>query len=137
LYASTKFAISISLGRAGPRRRRRIGRPALRGPASEPTTNADHPDRRHAGDFSAKPWRVDGDRACRLVEQYAKGERLMAAGKALALRQVAATCSWKRAGAFRDVSSWLASVAGTTVGQATATVVASERVASLPRTEAA
>ena len=86
---------------------------------------------------SFAPERVDGDRACRLVEQYAKGERLMAAGKALALRQVAATRSWKRAGAFRDVSSWLASVAGTTVGQATATVVASERVASLPRTEAA
>src|SRR5262245_4335315 len=78
------------------------------------------------------PETVDGTQARELVEKFARGERLMAAGKALALRQVAATRSWKQAGSYRDVTAWLASVSGTTIGQAVATVTTAQRLGSLP-----
>jgi hypothetical protein len=83
------------------------------------------------------PETVDGTHARELVEKFARGERLMAAGKALALRQVAATRSWKQAGSYRDVTAWLASVSGATIGQAVATVATAQRLKSLPDTEAA
>ena len=76
-------------------------------------------------------------RACELVEQYAKVERLGAAGKVLALRRVAATRAWRTRGPFRDLAAWLASVTKTTVGQAHATAKTAERLAALPETDAA
>jgi len=80
-------------------------------------------------------WRLEGDRARELVEAFAEGERLCAAGKVLAVRQVEATGSWKRAGAFRDAAAYLASVSGTTVQLASATVETARRLESLPHTE--
>ena len=83
------------------------------------------------------PDRVDGTRACELVEQYAKVERLGAAGMALALRRVAATRAWRKLGPFRDLNVWLASVTKTTPGQANATAKTAQRLAALHDTEAA
>jgi hypothetical protein len=84
-----------------------------------------------------EPERVSGDQAVELVQEYANGERLMTAGKALALRQVASTRSWQRAGAFSDVNSWLASVTHSTLGAASAAVQTAQRLESLSDTEAA
>jgi hypothetical protein len=87
-----------------------------------------------------EPSCVDGTRACALVEQYARIERLGAAGKLLALRQVAATGAWKKAGPFRDLHAWLASVSKSTYGHAHATAQAAQaaqRLAALAATEAA
>ena len=83
------------------------------------------------------PERFDGAQARELVEAFGEVERLGAAGKALAVRQVVATRSWKKAGAFRDAADWLASTTGTTTGAAKATVTTAERLKSLPSTEAA
>jgi hypothetical protein len=49
-------------------------------------------------------------------------ERLGAAGKALATRQVVATGAWQHHGAHRDAASWLADTTRATVGAAQATV---------------
>jgi hypothetical protein len=84
-----------------------------------------------------EPWRLSGDLARELVEVFAEGERLCAAGKVLAVRQVEATGSWRRAGAFRDAAAYLASVSGTSVGHAGATVETARRLESLPDTESA
>lgn len=84
-----------------------------------------------------EPARLDGDRARELVEEFAEAERLCAAGKTLALRQVVATQSWKRAGAFRSAGAWLARVVRSTIGNANATVDTAQRLESLPDTEAA
>jgi hypothetical protein len=84
-----------------------------------------------------EPERFDGARARELVETFGEVERLGAAGKALAARQVVATGSWKRAGAFRDAADWLAGATGTTVGHARATLDTAARLESLPATEAA
>ena len=84
-----------------------------------------------------EPARLDGDRARELVEQFAEAERLCAAGKSLALRQVAATGSWRKAGPFRDLHAWLAAVTKTTLGQASVTAETAHRLEALPDTEAA
>jgi hypothetical protein len=84
-----------------------------------------------------EPERVDGTRARELVEWFSQIERLAAAGRSLALRQVVATRSWARAGAYRDPGAWLADVSGTSVGRARGAVEAAQRLSSLPRTEAA
>ncbi len=79
----------------------------------------------------------DGPGARTLVELFDEVERLGAAGKALATRQVVATGAWKHDGAHRDAASWLAGTTGSTVGAARATVDTAARVAELPATEAA
>jgi hypothetical protein len=84
-----------------------------------------------------EPDRFDGAGARSLVEAFGELERLSAAGKALAARQVVATGSWKQGGAHRDAADWLAATTGTTVGAARATLDTSSRLASLPSTEAA
>jgi hypothetical protein len=86
---------------------------------------------------SFEPERLSGADARRAVELFGHLERLAAAGKALAARQVAATGSWRGAGAHRDEAAWLSSVTGTTVGAARATLAASAQLAELPATEAA
>ena len=76
-------------------------------------------------------------RARTLVVLFDEVERLGAAGKALATRQVVATGAWKHEGAHRDAASWLADTTGATVGAARATVNTAARLAELPSTEAA
>ena len=84
-----------------------------------------------------EPDRFDGSGARSLVEAFGELERLGAAGKALAARQVIATGSWKQDGTHRDAADWLAATTGSTVGAARATLETSSRLASLPSTEAA
>src|SRR5438876_9768773 len=84
-----------------------------------------------------QPDRFDGAGARTLVELFDEIERLGAAGKALATRQVVATGAWKQCGAHRDAASWLSAATGTTVGAARATLDTGERLRSLPATEAA
>ena len=91
--------------------------------------------RRLVGDL--EPDRYDGPGARRLVELFDEVERLGAAGKALAIRQVVATGAWKHDGAHRDPASWLAHSTGSTVGSARATVDTADRLGALPATEAA
>ena len=84
-----------------------------------------------------EPDRFDGAGARTLVELFDEIERLGAAGKALATRQVVATGAWKHDGAHRDVASWLSATTGSTLGAARATLETPERVEALPTTEAA
>jgi hypothetical protein len=84
-----------------------------------------------------EPDRCDGAGARALVELFSEVERLGAAGKALATRQVVATGAWKEGGAHRDAASWLSGTTGTTVGAARATIETAERLRELPATEAA
>ena len=84
-----------------------------------------------------EPDRFDGAGARSLVEAFGELERLGAAGKSLAARQVVATGSWKQGGSHRDAADWLAATTGSTVGAARATLDTSSRLSSLPCTEAA
>jgi hypothetical protein len=84
-----------------------------------------------------EPDRFDGATARAVAEAYGELERLGAAGKALAARQVVATGAWRQAGPHRDAAAWLADATGSTVGAARATLDASARLAELPATEAA
>jgi hypothetical protein len=63
-------------------------------------------------------------------------ERLGAAGKALAARQVADSGAWWDTGE-RSPAHWMAAVAGTSVGRAVAVLQTAELLESLPDTEAA
>ena len=84
-----------------------------------------------------EPDRFDGAGARTLVELFVEIERLGAAGKALATRQVVATDAWKHGGAHRDAASWLAQSTGATVGAARATLETAARLGDLPATETA
>ena len=84
-----------------------------------------------------EPDRFDGTGARSLVEAFGELERLSAAGKSLAARQVVATGAWKQGGAHRDAADWLAAATGASVGAARTTLETSSRLASLPSTEAA
>ena len=84
-----------------------------------------------------EPDRCDGAGARTMVELFAEAERLGAAGKALAMRQVVATDAWKHDGAHRDAAGWLAESTGATVSAARATVETAQRLHELPATEAA
>jgi hypothetical protein len=82
------------------------------------------------------PAALDGAQARELAEQLAELERLAGAGRTLAAKRVAETAAWA-GGGFRDAGAWLASVAGTTVGKARATIETAERLERLPATESA
>jgi hypothetical protein len=84
-----------------------------------------------------EPDRFDGAGARSLVEAFGELERLSAAGKSLAARQVVATGSWKQDGSHRDAADWLAATTGSTVGAARSALETSSRLASLPATESA
>jgi hypothetical protein len=90
--------------------------------------------RRFVADFD--PAALDGDEARELVEQATEGERLLGAVKTLAAGRVAETAAWAKGG-FRDAGVWLASVSGTTVGKARATLETASRLDALPATEKA
>ena len=83
------------------------------------------------------PAALSGTQAKELVEQSVELERLVGAVRTLAVGRVAQTGAWANDGPFRDAGAWMASVAGTTVGRAKATIETAERLASLPETEAA
>ena len=80
---------------------------------------------------------LDGSAAKQLVEQFAELKRLAGAGEVLAAGRVAQTSAWVGDGTFRDPGAWLASVTGTTVGGARATLETAQRLGALPVTAAA
>jgi hypothetical protein len=84
-----------------------------------------------------EPDRLDGAGARSLVEAFGELERLSAAGKSLAARQVVATGAWQQGGGHRDAADWLAAATGATIGAARTTLETSSRLTSLPSTEAA
>jgi hypothetical protein len=84
------------------------------------------------------PASLTGAEAKLLVEQSGELERLACAVRTLAAGRVAQTGAWIGPdGAFRDAGAWMASVTGTTVGRAKATIETAERLAVLPDTRAA
>jgi hypothetical protein len=83
------------------------------------------------------PASLSGTQAKELVEQFASVERFAAAGRTLAAGRVAQTGAWANDGPFRDAASWMASVTGTTVGRAKATIKTAEQLGALPVTGAA
>ena len=83
------------------------------------------------------PARLDGPAAKRLVEVGAEIERIVVGVRTVAAGRVATTGAWADAGEFRDAGAWMASVAGTTVGRARATIETAERLSALPDTASA
>ncbi|MGZ6967987.1 MAG: hypothetical protein ACXVKN_09640 [Acidimicrobiia bacterium] len=81
---------------------------------------------------------LDGAEAMQIVEQASELERLAGAVRILAAGRVAQTGAWIGPdGAFRDAGDWMASVTGTTIGRAKATLQTAERLNALPETRAA
>jgi biotin carboxyl carrier protein len=81
---------------------------------------------------------LTGAEAKQLVEQSAELERLAGAVRTLAAGRVAQTGAWIGPdGAFRDAGAWMASVTGTTVGRAKATIETAARLGALLQTGAA
>jgi hypothetical protein len=80
---------------------------------------------------------LSGDRAKQLVSLGAELERLAVGIRTLAAGRVATTGAWADEGEFRDAGAWMASVAGTTVGRARATIETAERLSALPDTASA
>ena len=62
------------------------------------------------------------------VELFSVGEKICAAGKALAARRVAESGSWRRSG-DRSAAHWLARRSGSSVGQAAGTLEAIDQIA--------
>jgi hypothetical protein len=83
------------------------------------------------------PTTLDGEQAKQLVVDSAELERLAGAVRTLAAGRLAETGAWANDGPFRDAGTWMASVAGTTVGRAKATIETADRLESLPETAAA
>jgi hypothetical protein len=80
---------------------------------------------------------LSGEGAKRLVEVGAELERLAGGIRTVAAGRVATTGAWADEGEFRDAGAWMASVAGTTVGRARATIETAERLSTLPETASA
>jgi hypothetical protein len=76
---------------------------------------------------------LDGEDAKRLVEVSSELERLAAGVRTLAAGRVAATGAWIGDGDHRDAGAWMASVTGTTVGRARATIETATRLTGLPK----
>ena len=79
------------------------------------------------------PGTFDGDGARRLVEVFAHGERLCAAGTALSARRVDEVGVWKRDG-HRSAAHWLATATRSTVGAAVETLRTVRALDTLPET---
>ena len=77
-----------------------------------------------------------GADAARLVEVFAEGERVCAAGRALAARRVAESGQWRQHG-HRSAANYLAAATGTSVGQAVACLKTARALEDLPATEQA
>jgi hypothetical protein len=80
-----------------------------------------------------EPGTFDGDGAARLVEVFARGERLCAAGTALSARRVEEVGTWKADG-HRTAAHWLASATGSTIGVATDALRTVRALDALPAT---
>jgi hypothetical protein len=74
---------------------------------------------------------LEGIEAVWLVDAFAKAEKLCAAGRALAMAEVAKTDAWVGDGA-PSPAAWMAAKAGIPVGQAIATMEMVSRLDSLP-----
>ncbi len=83
-----------------------------------------------------EPERLGREESVQLFQCFVKIERLGAAGKALCARQVADTDAWYQIGG-RSPAHCIASVTGTTVGQACTVLQTAELLPKLPATEAA
>jgi len=80
---------------------------------------------------------LSGRHAHRLVEEFARGERILASGKALAARRVDETGSFDRS-RHRSAAHFVAKVSGTSVAAAETTIKTAQLVVDLlPATEAA
>jgi hypothetical protein len=80
-----------------------------------------------------EPGTFDGDGAARLVEMFARGERLCAAGTALSARRVEEVGTWKTDG-HRTAAHWLACATGSTIGLATDALHTVRALDALPTT---
>jgi Domain of unknown function (DUF222) len=78
----------------------------------------------------------DGRDAAELLEDFARGERLCAAAKALLARRVEETNFW-RDGGHRSAAHWVSEVTGATVGAAARTLETARAIEHLPETDAA
>lgn len=80
-----------------------------------------------------QPASTQGDEAARAFEAFAELERLAAAGRIFAARQVEKSKVWQRDG-HRTAAEWVAKKAGMTVGQAIGVLETAGRVEELPAT---
>jgi hypothetical protein len=78
------------------------------------------------------PAALGGPEATMVVERAAEAERLASAVRTLAAGRVAEEGAWPEG--YRDAAAWMSSVAGTTVGNARATIETAERLQALPAT---
>ncbi|MGH9002841.1 MAG: DUF222 domain-containing protein [Acidimicrobiia bacterium] len=83
-----------------------------------------------------EPGRLSGIDASRLVELFAEGEAMCAAGKALAARRVEETNAWRREG-HRSAAHWMAVHTGESVGQAVTALETAHQLEQLPTTQKA
>ncbi|MGH2704570.1 MAG: hypothetical protein ACRDJ4_05570, partial [Actinomycetota bacterium] len=65
------------------------------------------------------------------METFARGERLCAAGKALAARRVASSGVWRRSGE-RSAAHWMAKRTGESLGKSISELETAKKVAELP-----
>jgi hypothetical protein len=77
---------------------------------------------------------LDGGAARRMVVISAEIERLASGLRTLAAGRVATTGALVGDGDHRDAGAWMASVTGTTVGRARATIETAEKLSALPAT---
>src|SRR5438309_7981867 len=78
-----------------------------------------------------EPEALSADAAVGLVDTFVSMEKLVAAGKALAARRVAASNLWRGAGE-RSAAHWLARRSGVSIGSALATLETAARLPELP-----
>src|SRR5947208_15038839 len=90
------------------------------------------------GEFVAglEPETLPAEAAVDLVDTYGALEKLVAAGKALAARRVAASNLWRGAGE-RSAAHWLAHRSGVSIGSAMSTLETAARLPELPAVDAA
>ncbi|HEX2267846.1 MAG TPA: hypothetical protein VHI97_06555 [Actinomycetota bacterium] len=79
------------------------------------------------------PGGLTPDEAAELVELFAEGERLCAAGKTMAARVVERSGVWSTEG-HRTAAHWMAEKTGVAVGQAVGTLQIARRLEHLRRT---
>lgn len=82
------------------------------------------------------PSTLSGDHALRLVDLFTEVERVAVAGRALAAARVQQTRAWYATGAS-SATAWMATRAGSTMGQASAVLQTAQRLESLPATRGA
>ncbi|MGH9001365.1 MAG: DUF222 domain-containing protein [Acidimicrobiia bacterium] len=80
-----------------------------------------------------EPRCLTGSQAAEAVALFARIERLVVAGKAVAAGRVEETSLWRQEG-FRSAASWMGAKTGTTTGQALGNLEAAKRMERLPAT---